>query len=139
MPNLNSVYTYMFCGRAGHFDEFYFLCKIMEKRCFECARNSYPDKFFDFLAHSYSRASPRTSSRAVSHFFHGPNHFLYSFDSQENIYLFLDALVTAHVFPVVVIVPRVGTGFLLEDLTPVLSRDTWIVHVFHIMVLVPPV
>jgi hypothetical protein len=47
--------------------------------------------------------------------------------------LCLDSLVTAHVF-IVVIVPRVGTVFLLEGLTLALSRGTWTVHVFPVVV-----
>jgi hypothetical protein len=41
----------------------------------------------------------------------------------ERIVLCLDALVMAHVL-IVVIVPRVGTIFLLEGLTLALSQDT---------------
>jgi hypothetical protein len=48
----------------------------------------------------------------------------------------LDALVMTHIL-VVVIVPHVGMIFLLESLTPALSLDTWTVHVFPIVVLVP--
>jgi hypothetical protein len=51
----------------------------------------------------------------------------------ERIALCLDALVMAHVL-IMVIVPRVGTIFLLEDLTLALSQDTWMVHIFSIMV-----
>jgi hypothetical protein len=54
----------------------------------------------------------------------------------ERISLSLDALVTAHVF-VVVIVSRVGLVFLLEDPSPTLSQDTWKAHVFPIVVHVP--
>jgi hypothetical protein len=50
--------------------------------------------------------------------------------------LCLNALVTAHVL-IVVIVSHVGPIFLLEGLTPTLSPDTWTVHVFPIVVLVP--
>jgi hypothetical protein len=78
------VFVYMFCGRAGHLDEFYFYHKRIEKMCFDYARNSYSDEFSDFLPHSYSRASPRTSSHALSHFSHGPNHRSHGFGSQEN-------------------------------------------------------
>jgi hypothetical protein len=46
------------------------------------------------------------------------------------------ALVTAHIL-IMVIVSHVGLVFLLEDRTPTLSRDTWMVHVFHVMVHVP--
>jgi hypothetical protein len=42
----------------------------------------------------------------------------------------------AHVL-IVVIVPRIGTIFLLEGLTLALSQDTWMVHVFPVMVHVP--
>jgi hypothetical protein len=47
--------------------------------------------------------------------------------------LCLDALVMAHVL-IVVIVSRVGMAFLLEDLTLALSPDTWIVHIFRVVV-----
>jgi hypothetical protein len=70
------VYICMFCGRAGHLDEFCFWCKRMEKICFDYARNSYRHEFIDFL--------PRTSSRASSRFFYGPNHRSYGFGSREN-------------------------------------------------------
>jgi hypothetical protein len=74
----------MFCGRAGHLDEFYFRRKRIERRRFEYARNSYHDEFLDFSPRSYSRASPHTSSRALSHFSHRPNHDSYGFDSRVN-------------------------------------------------------
>jgi hypothetical protein len=63
----------MFCGCGGHLDEFCFRRKRIEKRHFDYARNSYHDKFIDFL--------PRTSSHAPSHFFHGRNHHSYGFGS----------------------------------------------------------
>jgi hypothetical protein len=50
--------------------------------------------------------------------------------------LSLDALVMAHAL-IVVIVSRVGLVFLQESFTPVLSQDTWMVHIFPIVVLVP--
>jgi hypothetical protein len=65
------VYISMFCGHAGHMDEYCFRCKRMEKRRFDYARNSYHDEFIDFLPHTYSCASAR--------FFHGPNHRSYGF------------------------------------------------------------
>jgi hypothetical protein len=74
----------MFYGCAGHLAEFCFRRKRIEKMDFEYARNSYRDEFFDFPPRSYSRASPRTSSRALSHFSHGPNHHPYGFGSREN-------------------------------------------------------
>jgi hypothetical protein len=54
----------------------------------------------------------------------------------ERTALSLDALVTAHVL-VVVIVSRIGPIFLLEGPTPTLSRDTWMVYIFPIVVHVP--
>jgi hypothetical protein len=54
----------------------------------------------------------------------------------ERTVLSLDALVTAHVL-IVVIVSRVGLVFLLEGPSPTLSRDTWTVHAFPIVVHVP--
>jgi hypothetical protein len=54
----------------------------------------------------------------------------------ERTALCLDALDTAHVL-IVVIVSRVGLVFLLEGLTLTLSRDTWMVHAFLIVVHVP--
>jgi hypothetical protein len=74
----------MFCGCAGHLDEFCFRRKRIEKRHFAYARNSYRDEFRDFPPCSYSRASPHTSSRALPHVSHGPNHCSYVFGSLEN-------------------------------------------------------
>jgi hypothetical protein len=54
----------------------------------------------------------------------------------ERTVLSLDALVTAHVL-IVVIVFYVGLFLLLEGLTLTLSRDTWTVHIFPIVVHVP--
>jgi hypothetical protein len=47
-----------------------------------------------------------------------------------------DALVTAHVL-IVVIVSHVCLVFLLGGPTPTLSRDTWMVHIFPIVVHIP--
>jgi hypothetical protein len=55
---------------------------------------------------------------------------------QERIALCLDALVTAHIF-IVMIVSRVGPVFLLQDLTLTLSQDTWTVHIFSVVAHVP--
>jgi hypothetical protein len=54
----------------------------------------------------------------------------------ERTALCLDALDTAHVL-IVVIVFRVGLIFLQEGFTPILSRDTWTIHIFSIVVHVP--
>jgi hypothetical protein len=50
--------------------------------------------------------------------------------------LSLDTLVMAHVL-IMVIVSRVGLIFLLESHTPTLSRDTWMVYIFSVVVHVP--
>jgi hypothetical protein len=81
------AFVCMFCGRAGHLDEFCFYRKRIKNRRFDYARNSYRDEFSDFLPHSYSRASSHTSSRALSHFSHGPNHRSYGFGSRENSFV----------------------------------------------------
>jgi hypothetical protein len=54
----------------------------------------------------------------------------------ERIVLCLDALVMAHVL-IMVIIPRIGMIFLLEGLTLTLSQDTWMVHVFPIVIHAP--
>jgi hypothetical protein len=54
----------------------------------------------------------------------------------ERIALCLDALVMAHVL-IVVIIPCVGTVFMLEGLTLTLSQGTWTIHDFSVMVHVP--
>jgi hypothetical protein len=54
----------------------------------------------------------------------------------ERITLSLDALVTTHVL-IEVIVSREGLFFLLDGLTLTLSRDTWMVNFFPIVVHVP--
>jgi hypothetical protein len=54
----------------------------------------------------------------------------------ERTALSLDALVMTHVL-IVVIVSRIGLVFLLEGPSPTLSRDTWMVHAFSVMVHVP--
>jgi hypothetical protein len=93
------TFVCMFCGRAGHLDEFCFRRKRIE-RSVEYARDSYHDEFIDFPPHSYShvpprfysRASPRTFSRALPRtsfgalpqFAHGPNHRSYGFGPREN-------------------------------------------------------
>jgi hypothetical protein len=93
IPKLREeAFVCMFCGHAGHLDEFCFWRKRIERRCFEYARNSYRDEFIDFLPRSYSRvalrsyscALPRTSSRALPQFSHVPKHRSYGFGSREH-------------------------------------------------------
>jgi hypothetical protein len=54
----------------------------------------------------------------------------------ERTALSLDALVTAHVL-IVVTISRIGLIFPLEGPFPTLSRDTWTVHAFPVVVHVP--
>jgi hypothetical protein len=86
----DEAFICMFCGRAGHLDEFCFRRKRIERRRVEYARDSYRDEFIDFPPCSYSRIPPRSyshvSPRTLSHalprstccaspqFAHGPNH-----------------------------------------------------------------
>jgi hypothetical protein len=63
----------IFCDRAGQLDEFCFCRKRIEKRRFDYTKNSYRDEFTDF--------PPRSCSRTLSLFFHGPNHRSYDFGS----------------------------------------------------------
>jgi hypothetical protein len=78
------AFVCIFCGRAGHLDEFCFRHKRIKKRHFDYARNSYHDEFSNFPSRSYSHASPHTSSHDLSRFPRGPNHRLYGFGSREN-------------------------------------------------------
>jgi hypothetical protein len=54
----------------------------------------------------------------------------------ERTVLRLDALVMTHVI-IVVIISRVGLVFLLEGLTPTMSRDIWTAHIFPVVIHVP--
>jgi hypothetical protein len=69
----DDTFICMFCGRAGHLDEFCFCHKRIENMHFDYSRNSYRVEFTDFL--------PRSYSHAPSHFFHKPNHHSYGFGS----------------------------------------------------------
>jgi hypothetical protein len=78
---IEETFVCMFCGRTGYLDEFCFRHRRIEKRRFDYTKNSYRDEFSYFLSRSFSHTSPHTSSRALSHFSHGPNHRSYSFGS----------------------------------------------------------
>jgi hypothetical protein len=96
------AFIYIFCGCAGHSDEFFFRRKIIERRRVEYARDSYHDEFIDVPPQSYSRIPPRSYSRASSRTFtralphtsscalpqfaHGPNHRSYGFGPRENCF-----------------------------------------------------
>jgi hypothetical protein len=81
----------MFCGRAGHLDDFCFRRKRIERRRIEYDRDSYRDEFIDFprsYSHVpprfYSHDSTRTFSCALPQFAHGPNHRSYDLGPREN-------------------------------------------------------
>jgi hypothetical protein len=78
------AFVYMFCGRAGHLDEFCFRHKRIERRSFDYARNLYCDEFSDFPPHSFSHILPHTSSHSLPQFAHRPNQHSYGFGSREN-------------------------------------------------------
>jgi hypothetical protein len=80
----DEAFVCIFCGRAGHLDEFCFWHKRIERRRLGYARNLYRDEFSDFPPRSFSHVLPHTSSRALSHFSHGPNHCSYGFGLREN-------------------------------------------------------
>jgi hypothetical protein len=63
------AFVCMFCGCAGHLNEFCFRRKRIEMRRVEYARDSYRDEFIDFLPRSYSHFPPRFYSRASSRTF----------------------------------------------------------------------
>jgi hypothetical protein len=83
------AFVRMFCGRAGHLNEFCFRRKRIERRHVEYARNLYRDEFSDFPPRSYSHIPPRsyfrvlphTSSCVLSQFSYVPNHRSYDFGS----------------------------------------------------------
>jgi hypothetical protein len=134
----------MFCGRAGHLDEFCFRHKRIERRR------------VDYMLETHIVMSSLISRLILIVMFHlaftlllhlALLHVLFLSSLMdltiahmvlvhERTTLSLDALVTAHVL-VVVIVSHVGLVFLLEGPTPILSQDTWMVHVFPVVVHVP--
>jgi hypothetical protein len=65
----DQAFICMFCGRAGHLDEFCFRWKRIERRRVEYARDSYRDECLDFSPRSYSHVPPRFYSRASPHTF----------------------------------------------------------------------
>jgi hypothetical protein len=63
----NEAFVCIFCGCAGHLDEFCFRRKRIERRHVEYARNSYGDEFINFPSRSYSHVPPRFYSHASPH------------------------------------------------------------------------
>jgi hypothetical protein len=88
-----------------------------------------------FLPRSYSRASPHTSSRALSHFSHAPNHRSCGFGSRENSFVPKCFGYAPH--------PYRGDrfprrpNFLVGGCHTHPALRQWMVHVFPIVVLVP--
>jgi hypothetical protein len=130
----------MFCGRAGHLDEFCFQRKRIERRRVEYARNSYRDEFLNLPPRSYSCASSRTFHvlclalllvRCLSSLMDLT--IAHMVLVHERTAVCLDALDMTHIL-IVVIVSRVGLVSLLEELTLTLSRDIWTTHVFPVVV-----
>jgi hypothetical protein len=125
----------MFCGRAGHLDEFCFWRKKIEKMRFEYARNSIVMNSLIFrlvLTLVLHLALPLVLC-LISLIDLTIIHMVMVC---KRTYLSLDALVMAHVL-IVVIVSHVCPVFLLEGLTLTLSPHTWTVHIFPIIVHVP--
>jgi hypothetical protein len=137
------AFVCMFCDHAGHLDEFCFQWKRIERRRVEYARDSYRDELLIFrlvLILMFRLAFTLVLLLALFH--------VLCFSSlmdltmahmvlvHKRTALSLDALVMTHVL-VVVIVSHVGLVFLLEGPSPTLSRDTWTVHAFPVVVHVP--
>jgi hypothetical protein len=108
------TFVCMFCGCAGHLDEFCFCHKRIEKKHFDYARNSYRNEFTVFcliiilVLHLASLVDLIIGHMVLVH---------------ERTILCLDALVMAHVL-IVVIVSCIDMVFLLDGLTLTLSPDT---------------
>jgi hypothetical protein len=117
----------IFCGRAGHLDEFCFRRMRIERRRVKYARDSYCDEFFNVPLQSYSRFLPRSYPQASPCTFSVLSLALLLVLCLSSLMdptisnmvlvhdrttLSLDALVTAHVL-IVVTVSRVGLIFLL--------------------------
>jgi hypothetical protein len=121
------VYICMFCGHAGHLDEFCFRYKRMEKRHVDYSRNSYHDEFIGFCL-----------------IFHLVLHLIFLMDLSiahmalvhERAVLCLDALVSTHIL-IVVFVSHVGMVFPLEVSILTLSQVALMVHAFPVVVHIP--
>jgi hypothetical protein len=117
----------MFCGHTGHLDEFCFRRKRIEKKRLIILETHIVMSLLVFclvlllMLHLISFIDLTITHMILVH---------------ERTALCLDALVTAHVL-IVVMVPRVGTVFLMEGLILALSPDTWMVHIIPIVVHIP--
>jgi hypothetical protein len=132
------AFVCMFCGCAGHLDEFCFRRKRIERRHVEYARDSYRDEFIDFcliLILMFRLAFTLVLLLALSHMLCLALLLVLCLSSlmdptiahmvlvHERTALSLDALVMAHVL-IVVTVSHIGLEFPLEGPFPTLSQDT---------------
>jgi hypothetical protein len=124
----------MFCDRAGHLDEFCFRCKKIEKMHFEYETHIVMSSLIFRLVLTLVLHLALLHVLFLSSLMYLT--IAHMVLDHERTVLSLNALVMAHVL-IVVIVPRVSPVFLQESFTPVLSRHTWTVHAFSIVVLIP--
>jgi hypothetical protein len=129
------AFVCMFYGYADHLDEFCFRRKRIERRHFE-----YLETHIVMSSLSFCLVLTLMLRLPLLHVLYLSSLMNITIAHMVLIYmrttLSLDALVMAHVL-IVVIVPRIGPVFLLELLILTLSRDTWMVHVFPIVVHIP--
>jgi hypothetical protein len=126
------AFIYIFYDRAGHLDEFCFRRKRIERMS--------PLIFHLVLILMFHLAFTLVLRLALFHVFCLSSlmdlTIAHMILVHEKTALSLDTLVMAHVL-VVVIISRVGLVFLLEGPSPTLSRDTWTIHAFSVVVHVP--
>jgi hypothetical protein len=129
------VFVCMFCGYADHLDEFCFRRRRIEKRLLSMLETHVVMSSLIFCliliivlrpVHLLVLCLVSLMDLTIAHMVL----------IHERTTLCLDTLVIAHVL-IMLIVPRVGMIFLLEGFTPTLSPDTWMVHIFSVLVLVP--
>jgi hypothetical protein len=113
------AFVCIFCGRAGHLDEFCFRRKRIEKRHFEYARNSYHDEFSDFH-HVLTLELHLALLLMLYHISLMDLTITHMVLVHKRTILCLDSLVTTHVLIMTIISP-VGLVFLLVGLTLTLS------------------
>jgi hypothetical protein len=121
------AFVCMFCGHAGHLDEFCFHRKRIEKRRFDYARTHIA------MSLLISRLVLILVLCVISFMDLTIAHMVLV---HKRTTLCPDSLVMAHIL-IMVIVSRVGTVFLLEGLTPSLSRNTWTIQIFPIIIHIP--
>jgi hypothetical protein len=126
------VFVCMFCVHAGHLDEFCFRRKRVEKRRFDYAI-MMSSLIFRLVLTLVLHLVLLLVLCLISLMDLTIAHMILV---HERIALYLDTLVMAHIF-IMVIVPRVGPVFLHGGLTFTMSLDTWTVHIFSVVVHVP--